>query len=362
LAADLAEAVNVQELFGKLTIFGLSTVVAVSLLIVAIFIQQRLLAFYADKPSKQHHRQLIVLCLYLVFIVLAVILMPVGDAMRGQLLGFLGILLSATIALSSTTIVGNAVAGFMLNTLRNFRPGDVISIESHFGRVTTMDLLHVEIQTEDRDLITLPNLYLVTHPVRVLRSSGTILHVEVSLGYDVPRKKVEKALLQAAEETGLESPYVQIRHLGDFSVSYQVSGLMPEIDKLLSTRRLLRANTLDALHAADIEIVSPAYMTTRALNSSDRVMPRGMVSNAPDESYPSPDEVVFDKAKRAEELSLLKHEYTEMSQELIGIEQELKDAGPGDERRPITLRKKALEAKMARVEKQIADIDALLSG
>ncbi len=347
-----------QELFDKLTIFGLSTAVAIGLLIVAIFIQQRLLKFYADKPSKQHHRQLIVLCLYLIFIILAVILMPVGDAMRGQLLGFLGILLSATIALSSTTIVGNAVAGFMLKTLRNCRPGDVISVESHFGRVTNMDLLHVEIQTEDRDLITLPNLYLVTHPVRVLRSSGTILHVEVSLGYDVPRKKAEKALLKAAEETELESPFVQIRHLGDFSVAYQVSGLMPDLDRLLSTRRLLRAKTLDALHDADIEIVSPTYMTTRALHSSDRVMPRGFAPHVSDESDSNPDEVVFDKAKQADELNALKNEYTELSQQLIEVEQELKEAGPGDERRPITLKKKSLEAKLARQEKQIASIEA----
>jgi small conductance mechanosensitive channel len=353
----------VEDLLGKLTTFGLSSVVAIALLAATIFLHQRLIAFYADDPAKQHHRSLIALCLYTFAIVLGVILMPVGDAMRGQLLQFIGILLSATIALSSTTIVGNAVAGFMLKTLRNFRPGDFISCDNHFGRVTNMDVLHVEIQTEDRDLTTLPNLYLVTNPVRVLRNSGTMLHVEVSLGYDVSRKKAEEALIKAAEQTGLETPFVQIRDLGDFSVVYRVSGLMQDISQLISTRRTLRAHTLDELHAADIEIVSPTYMTTRGMKPSDRVLPMRKTFESPDDAQPSssdevnPDEVVFDKAQRADELNALKKTYTELSQQLIDVEQELKEAGPGDERRPITLKKKSLEAKLARQEKEIAKIE-----
>ena len=153
-----------------------------------------------------------------------------------------------------------------------------------------------------------------------------------------------------------DSPIIQ--DLGDFSVNYRISGLMEDIGKLISTRRMLRANTLDALHDADIEIVSPTYMSTRSLNSSDKVLPRGIVPVAPDASHPNPDEVVFDKAQQADALDELKREYTDMSQQLIQVEQELKEAGPGDERRPITLKKKSLEAKLARHEKEIAKVEA----
>ena len=34
------------------------------------------------------------------------------------------------------------------------------------------------------------NLYLVSNPVRVMRSSGTVIFVELSLGYDVPRHEI----------------------------------------------------------------------------------------------------------------------------------------------------------------------------
>jgi small conductance mechanosensitive channel len=347
----------VEELLGNLTTFGLSAGVFFALIALTVFLHQRLLAFYADKPTKQHHRALIALCLYILMIILVVILMPAGDGIRVQLLQFLGILLSATIALSSTTIVGNAVAGFMLKTLRNFRPGDFISVDDHFGCVTSMNLLHVEIQTEDRDLTTLPNLYLVTNPVKVLRSSGTILHVEVSIGYDMPHTKVEKALLAAAEATELESPFAQVLELGDFSVRYRISGLMKDVSKLISMRHRLRSNTLDALHAASIEIMSPSYMATRAVNPVDRVMPGVHMSTAPSQGEADPDALAIDKAQYADELDELKREYTTLSQELIEVEQALKEAGPGDARRPITLKKKSIEAKLARQEKQIASLE-----
>ncbi|MEE4184781.1 MAG: mechanosensitive ion channel family protein [Gammaproteobacteria bacterium] len=356
------------EVFDKLALFGVSTGVLLSIIGVVWFVNQRLLGMYGAKPGEQHTRQILMALSWLAAIILAVLLMPVGDAMRGQLLGFLGILLSATIALSSTTLVGNAMAGLMLKSLRNFRIGDYIRVGEYFGRISNMDLLHVEVQTEDRDLTTLPNLFLVSHPVTVIRSSGTILHVVVSLGYDVPRKKAEAALLAAANKTDLlERPYVQIRDLGDFSISYQVSGLLTDIDKLISTRRKLRANTVDALHDAGIEIVSPTYMMTRSLTPGHAVLPLqtpvGEVEEDPDEGS-DPDEIVFDKARQAEELELHKAQYTEMSQRLLELEQALKEVDPADEaaRRPVLLEKKKLEAAINRLAKRIAAEDAALNG
>jgi len=37
-------------------------------------------------------------------------------------------------------------------------------VGDYFGRVTERGLFHVEIQTEDRDLATLPNMFLVSQP------------------------------------------------------------------------------------------------------------------------------------------------------------------------------------------------------
>ena len=155
----------------------------------------------------------------------------------------------------------------------------------------------------------------------------------------------------------------EIRELGDFAVSYQVSGLLTDIEQLIGTRRKLRASTLDELHAAGIEIVSPNYMNTRSLGAGSRTAPVSVVAPVTevDNNHPDPDAVVFDKAQQAEGMDKLKKEYTEASQELIAVEQELKEAGPGDQRQPINLKKKKLEARLLRTDKEIKKLEAALN-
>ncbi|MGI9341629.1 MAG: mechanosensitive ion channel domain-containing protein [Gammaproteobacteria bacterium] len=326
-------------------------------------VHKRLLKAYADKPAEQYRRQLIWLGLALFGLVFVITVIPIGDAMQGQLLSLLGIVLSATIALSSTTIVGNAMAGLMLKSLKKIRPGNYIKVQEHAGRVSEMDLLHTEIQTEDRDLTTLPNLYLVTHPVRVLRKSGTILSVEVSLGYDVSRRRVEELLLAAAEKAGLKDPFVQIRHLGDFSVVYRIAGLCEDVEQLLANRRRLRAATLDELHNGDIEIVSPNFMNTRAVADGARIIPP--VDETPlRDADVTPDAVVFDKAQQAESLENLREQREALGVEIEELETQIKafkDPESAEcraaEKTLNTVRKRVemADARIAAAEERISD-------
>jgi len=314
------------NLFGTTISFLLSGLVFVLLGAGLWGVHRRLLRAYADKPAEQYRRQLIMLGLSLFGLIFAIVVIPIGDEMQGQLLSLLGIVLSATIALSSTTLVGNAMAGLMLKALKKVRPGNYITVEGHAGRVSEMDLLHTEIQTEDRDLTTLPNLFLVTHPVTVLRASGTVLSVEVSLGYDAPRRRVEELLLSAARKTGLKDPFVQIRELGDFSVTYRVAGVSEDVEHLLSNRRKLRAMTLDELHIGGVEIVSPNFMTTRVLDPRTRVLPpQHHADDDDDDQDTTPDDVAFDKAQKAESLARLREQRDELVQHMTLMTAELKN-------------------------------------
>ena len=287
---------------------GLIIQVIVTLLVLGgtlWFGRKRLNAYFESRPHLKFRHQLIQIAAVLVAILFLILLLPVGDEMRGQLLRLYGLIFSATIALSSTTLVGNIMAGLMLRAIGNCRPGNYITVGDHFGRISEMDLLHTEIQTEERDLTTLPNLYLIIHPVRVMRTSGTVLSVEVSLGYDTSRRVIEDLLIEAATNTELESPYVQIRELGDFSVTYQVSGLLTEVNRIIEKRRELRARTMDVLHGAGIEIVSPSFMNTRVLDKGQAIIPE--VSEDDDTSTAgSPDSIVFDKAEKAASVSKLR--------------------------------------------------------
>ena len=79
------------------------------------------------------------------------------DSTRGQIITLMGLVITGVIALSSTSFVANIMAGLMLQVVKSFKPGDFVRVGEYFGRVTERGLFHVEIQTEDRDLTTLPN-------------------------------------------------------------------------------------------------------------------------------------------------------------------------------------------------------------
>lgn len=274
-------------------------------------------------------RQIAMLVLTVAAIIAAVLALPISDTTRGQLLGLLGLVLTGVIAFSSTTFVANAMAGLMLRSVKSFRPGDFIRIGDQFGRVTERGLFHTEIQTEDRDLTTLPNLYLVSHPVTVVRSSGTIISSTVSLGYDNPRQRIEALLVEAAETVGLQEPFVQILELGDFSVTYRAAGFLSDVRQQLTVRSNLRKSMFDTLHDAGIEIVSPAFMNQRPLPPQAKVLPpEPLPGTAPTEPppAPAPEALIFDKAEAAERMERLRVERATLANAVKELETRLKTA------------------------------------
>ncbi len=300
---------------------------------------------WRDRPDAQFRFQLIMLLLTLTGGLAVIVALPVSDTLRGQLLSLIGILLSAAIALSSTTFIGNVMAGIMLKTIRSARPGDFITLGELTGRITEMDLLHTEVQTEFRDLVTIPNLLMVTQPMKVVRASGTIITAEVSLGYDVPHGRIGELLKAAAEAAGLRDCFVHVRELGDFSVTYRVAGLLEDVQSLISARAALRASMLDTLHAAGIEIVSPNFMNTRALDPGRAVIPDAAPAPAPAAAANQAESVAFDKAEEAASVE-------EVRKALDAVDAELAALAETDE--PSAVAKEELEARRARLAARLA--------
>lgn len=297
--------------------------------------------------------QLSMLGLTLAGLIAVIMVLPINDTTRGQLLSLLGILLTAAIALSSTTIVGNAMAGVMIRAVRNFRSGDYLRVGEHFGRVSERGLFHTEIQTETRELTTLPNLYLVSHPVTVIRSSGTIVSTTLSLGYDVDRHEIEANLITAAGSVGLEEPFVHIMELGDFSVTYRISGLLTDIDRLLTVQARLRSACVDTLHGAGIEIVSPNFMNTRAYPEDRQFITRPKQAAAAKDEGPPPEDVVFDKAQA---VSRAEQERAELTAEMEKAHAKLKEAKDDAEA------KERAAKRVSELEEQAKELDARIAG
>ncbi|WP_407356928.1 mechanosensitive ion channel family protein [Methanolobus sp. WCC5] len=277
-------------------------------------------------------QQMIFVVILVTGLLFVIFSLPIDIENKNLILTFVSIVIGAIIAFSSTTFVANAMAGIMLRLIHPFRVGDFIKADETFGRVTEIYFLHTQIQSMDRDLITIPNMTLVSKPLKTIRSSGTIIKVTVSLGYDISRKKIETSLLKAAETTGLDNPFVHIEKLGDFSVTYKVGGLLKNVEGLITARSDFKKNVMDALHDSDIEIVSPTFMNQRVFSEDYVCMPpketaAEKMKNKEPEPRVMTEEIVFDKAILAQMLDRIYTTADGLAPRRKEIEEKLKEIG-----------------------------------
>jgi ribonuclease BN (tRNA processing enzyme) len=148
---------------------------------------------------------------------------------------------------------------------------------------------------------------LISNPLVTISSSGTIISTTVSLGYNVSREQVEKALIKAAEKVDLENIFVHVVELGDFSVTYKVGGLLKDVSSLITKRSDLKKMMFDSLHEDHIEIVSPTFMNQRVYDKNAVFIPsdHDKVGVKPPATYEyvtqvTTEDVIFGKAIEAE--------------------------------------------------------------
>lgn len=286
-------------------------------------------------------RQLVILALSIVGVLAVVLVLPIEESSRSRLLGIIGLIVSGMIAFSSTNLLANLMGGILLRTTKPFRIGDFIRVEQHFGRVTERGLFDTEIQSENRELISLPNAYLVNHPITTTRSSGAIVSTTLSLGYDTHHSQAESLLLRAAEASGLKEPWVHLPEMGNFAITYRVSGVLEESAMLITAHSNLNRSILDMLHGQGVEIMSPTYMNQRRLADNAKTIPTPFKAPATPETNGG-EHVVFDKA---EEAAQREKEKQQLIKNIQNLETSLKQAA-GD----TTRIKKAIQSAQERLK------------
>jgi len=312
---------NIFIIFESLIEPALVLLILVVLLIINSLIFKRI---KSSKPNENITKGAISTFIILIGVVAFIIAMPIDKSLKGQILGFLGIIISAGIALSSTTVLGNLIAGIMNNSMNRFRNGDLIKIGDFHGRVVKRSIFHTEIQLEDSNFITIPNLYIANNPVKLIRKTNTVISISVSLGYDISRDKIEETLKNAAIDAGLSDPYVYITNLGDFSVVYKIHGFLDDTGKYFSTISLLNAKVMDKLHAKKIEIVSPTFMNQRRADDKEFI-PKIVVQNKKTTRQNSPEKLVFDEAIKSEKIEIKKDYLKEIEKKQDELKEKLKD-------------------------------------
>ncbi len=279
---------------------------------------------FASQPQNRLYRQLTYVAIVLVAQPVLLVSWPLEDSTRQSLFTVFGYAMTAVIAFSSTSFVSNAMAGLMLKAMGTFHTGDFVRVDGQFGRVTAKALLHTEIQSEDRDVIALPNLLMITQPVQVVDQTGTLISTEISIGFDVHRRRVRELLLEAAEGAGLSDAFVQILDIGDFAVTYKVTGFLDNVGKIVSSRSDLRAAVLDTFHRNGVEVMTPTVMDQRRFEG--KVIPPLDYTPETDKDTGKAEKLMFDKAELAARIERFREQAATLRSEVEELESDDEDA------------------------------------
>ncbi len=183
------------------------------------------------------------------------------------------------VTLGSAGLVGQAMSGLVLMYSRSFRVGQFIQAGTMQGTVVELGLLATRLRTPKNEIVTLPNSVVIGGAVTNYSAAkeyerALLIYTSVTIGYDVPWRRVQELLVAAA--AGMEdvlkepAPFVLQRALDDSYVEYQINAAIDparsaELPMLYAK---LYAAIQDSFAGADVEIMSPSYLSVRDGNKS----------------------------------------------------------------------------------------------
>ncbi len=251
--------------------------------------------FYPDWATPTY--QIIRILMFAFMLVVIFPYLPGSDSpvFRGVSV-FLGVLFT----FGSSGSLSNIVAGLILTYMRAFKIGDRVKIGDVTGDIIERTLLVTRIRTIKNEDITIPNATVMNnHTINYTSASkrlGLIVHTTITIGYDVPWRKVHELLIDAALSTEMiqqfPKPFVLQTSLDDYYVSYQINAYTKKPAKQAVIYSNLHQNIQDKFNEAGVEIMSPHYQTLRDGNQT--TIPADYL---PDDYMPPPFNVKYDGDK-----------------------------------------------------------------
>lgn len=231
----------------------------------------KLRGFYPDWAIPTYH-----IIRFLLYAFMIAMIYPYLPGSNSGVFQGISVFVGLIVSLGSSTVIGNIIAGLVITYMRPFKIGDRIKLNDTTGNVIEKTPLVTRIRTPKNEVVTIPNSFVMSsHTVNFSQSAreyGLIIHSEVSIGYDVPWRKVNKLLIEAALNTpGVVDdprPFILSTSLNDWYPVYQVNAYIKDADKLAQIYSDLHQSIQDRFNEEGIEIMSPHYMAVRNGNAS----------------------------------------------------------------------------------------------
>lgn len=184
--------------------------------------------------------------------------------------------LGALFTFGSASAISNIVGGIIVIYTRAYQLGDLVKVGDVIGNVLEKTILSTRILTPNNQIVTIPNSNIVSNNIINYTATNRelneplILNTTITLGYDIPWRKIHQTLKEAAKATtnisDKHEPLVLQTSLNDFYVSYELKaytklGLKPSLVPLVYSE--LHQNIQDKCNEVGIEIMSPHFTALR---------------------------------------------------------------------------------------------------
>lgn len=194
---------------------------------------------------------------YLVYAIVAVLLvtnllvMAGLQTIAGTMVELFTVFIGLVVSFAATGSLGNALAGLVIMSWRPYKEGDRVDIANGvYGDVVEMEIMFTQVRNIKNEIVHVPNSQVLANKIMNYSTLPKIIvHQEVTIGYDVPRKRVEKLLLTSASKTTNlhvdPEPFVLVRRLDSFTVAYEINAYTDKPSELVTTYSELMKHILD---------------------------------------------------------------------------------------------------------------------
>ncbi|MGJ8674209.1 mechanosensitive ion channel family protein [Rubritalea sp.] len=219
-------------------------------------------------------RPTFVLVRLMVMVFAFVIVFPYLPGAQSPALQGLSIFIGVLVSLGSTSAITNIISGIAITYMRAFQTGDRVRIAETTGDIVEKSLLVTRIRTPKNVVISIPNTMVMSNHIvnysTHAKASGIVLHSTITIGYDVPWRKVHDLLLSAVSEIEYleetKPAFVLQKALGDFSVEYELNVFSRHPRKTPLIYSQMHQAIQDKFNEAGIEIMSPTFTGVRDAN------------------------------------------------------------------------------------------------
>jgi small conductance mechanosensitive channel len=180
-------------------------------------------------------------------------------------------------ALDSMGIKVGAVLLIFLD--RPFVIGDIVEIESFYGRVEKITLRSTRIITSDGKMLAVPNTEIINKTVASYTNFPHLrLDIQITIGVNENIEKTRQILFNLLENRSefLEEPppRVVVTSLNDYNVAIELQIWLKDERTHIEKRSKLREEVFNALHAAGIEMPFETFSITPVQVKSSQDLPK----------------------------------------------------------------------------------------